>query len=503
MKKWLKQYWPLLFLLTFATILRVIYLFTRGEIWFDEWFSIHFSTLETWKKVWHYLTMESNPVFYNLFLRTWLKIVPNTVNWTRLPSLIFAAGGLTLMYLWAQKMFNRKTAVWAGLLFSVSGLFIHLGTEVRSYSLLFLLSTTSLYLYYLLVTEINPKKIIWLGYFLVNAALLYTHLTATMLVLIQLICLILFQTNQEKIKKIFLLNVGAVLIWLTWAIPFALQRANGKVFSLWYFSTSGNFFKSFVLSFGAGLTDALPGIYLALWAMLWALLTYYLTKKFSTETQTHKINLIFLITLITLPIISASFLGVFVSKYYTVFYPAMFILFGYEIANFTTNTRRIILVLILWLILITPGIYITYRYPYINYRLIAQTVNTAKRPDTKFLVDFTEKPTLEYSQKMEVPVIAVDMNTTTNDYDEKVVRYNSLKRETTEDELRAWVYEKIGNSQHVFILELMDNLDWIKQILQKDNWIVIKKTWPQSRWAHQLYELEKTDVNTLTTSTKK
>lgn len=502
MKKWLKKYWPLLSLLILTTLTRGLYLLTRGEAWFDEWFSIHFSSM-SWGQLWHYLIMESNPPFYNFFLHLWLKIIPSSVTLIRLPSLVFALGGLTVMYLLAQKMFNRKTAVWAGLLFSMSGLFIHLGTEIRSYSLLFLLSSTSLYLYYLLVTENNSKKTIWIGYFLVNTALLYTHLTTTMLVLIQLICLIPFQANKEKIKKIFLLNVAAGLIWLTWAIPFAMHRANGKVFSLWYFSTSGNIFKSFVMSFGAGLTDALPGIYIALWALLWALLTYYLVKKIPTETQKNKVSLVFLITVITLPIISASFLGVFVSKYYTVFYPAMFILFGYEIAQFTNNYKKTILVLILWLILITPGFYILYRYPYVNYRLITQTVNNAKQPDTKFLVDFTEKPTLEYSQKILVPVIAVDMNTSTSDFDEKIVRSNSLKRETTEEELRAWIYSSIGDSHHVFILELMDNLDWIKQILIQDDWKVKNKTWPSSRWAHQLYELEKTDANLATTSTKK
>ena len=194
MKTWIKKHYALILILILAMGIRIYHLNMRGEFWFDEWFSLHFSTLPTLKESWKYWIMETNPPLYTMFLRLYTVFTPTTNTILRLPSLFFSIAGIAILYKLAEKLFNRSTAIWTGIFVALSGLFIHISTENRVYSLLFLLSVISLWLFYFLATTINPPKKYYIWYFLTNTLLLYSHITALAFVGIQLLGL----------KKLFL-----------------------------------------------------------------------------------------------------------------------------------------------------------------------------------------------------------------------------------------------------------------------------------------------------------
>ena len=62
----LKKYCPLFLILALASALRIHLLLVRGTFWFDEMFSVHFSSLPL-KDALRYWMLETNPPFYTFF----------------------------------------------------------------------------------------------------------------------------------------------------------------------------------------------------------------------------------------------------------------------------------------------------------------------------------------------------------------------------------------------------------------------------------------------------
>lgn len=493
-----KNNWPLFIILLLALTLRTYSLFIRGDVWFDEWFSIHFSTLDTWKESWRYWVMESNPPFYNFFLRFYLKFVPENILLMRIPSLFFGIGTIAVLYKLTEKIFNKTSAIYTATAITLSGLFIHTSTEIRSYSLLFLLSSISLYLYYLLIIEgkIN-KKIYWAEYFFVNSAILYTHLTGLMFIFIQILGLILFKPEKNKILKIIIINILSGIIWLTWAIPFSFERLNSSTFSLWYFQSAGNFISSFILSYASALTDALPGKILKIfWGLAWLFLIFLLYKKIKNSKQDKKMIIIFLTTFITLPIFSSTLLGVFVSKYYTCFYTAFFILIGAVISDWTTNYKRKIIVIISFLIIIYPGLHIILKIPYMDYDFAINYIEENKRPDSILITSFVDEPVINYNHKLNIPIIPIYFGEENLNFEEKIVKKNSMKMETDQKKINNWIKENVSETNHIFIIELLNNLEMLRDELENNGWVEKKSYRLPTRWLNYLREFEKNDYQT-------
>jgi len=116
----LKKYYPLFLILTIASALRVHLLFVRGTFWFDEVFSVRFSSLP-WKEAIKYWIIETNPPFYTLFLRFWIALTKTDSEiLIRLPSLLAGIASIAILYFFAKKFFNQRAAIAGAIFFALA-----------------------------------------------------------------------------------------------------------------------------------------------------------------------------------------------------------------------------------------------------------------------------------------------------------------------------------------------------------------------------------------------
>ena len=216
---------------------------------------------------------------------------------------------------------------------------------------------------------------------------------------------------------------------------------------------------------------------------------YKIIKK--SPSQKQKI-LIFLLTLCVLPILAATVLGVFVPKYYICFYPALFLITGEIFSQYFTTRKKIILVFVIYAILLYPSLNSVLGYPYVNYKYLANFIQTHQEKDAKLIVDFTEPPLLKRAGGFEnIKIVPVYMATDTYNFEYRTVNYNSIKKDVTEDELKNWIKNNLGDSHQIFVLEHLKNLDLLTKTMEENGYKKITQKIMPSRWEYFLVEYQK------------
>lgn len=142
--------------------------------------------LENW------ILYDSNPPLYYFFLRFWLKIVPATEFWVRLPSVIFVLIACIVFVKGIKNRFKNTEWFYLLLLLGTSFGFLFFAQEARAYGLLFLFVCLQLLCFIDLTTTIQSKgflkKITLFTLYSVLSA--YTHYTGIVFSGIQFFLLI-------------------------------------------------------------------------------------------------------------------------------------------------------------------------------------------------------------------------------------------------------------------------------------------------------------------------
>lgn len=98
--------------------------------------------------------------------------------WVRLPAAVSGVIGLALFYCLANLALGRRTALVGTVLMVVSPIHIWYSQDARYYTLLCALGIASLVFFYAFITSDKVRPAYWLGFVLVSAAALYTHIFA-------------------------------------------------------------------------------------------------------------------------------------------------------------------------------------------------------------------------------------------------------------------------------------------------------------------------------------
>lgn len=176
--------WPLLISLVFAA--SRFWRLTASCLWFDEIFSVHAAT-HSWSELFHFTAadMIHPPLFYVL-LKIWIAVGGEGLLWLRLlPALIAVAAIVPFWLLCRELKLNHSVVNLALLFLAVSGYLIKYAQEVRMYSLLFLLSLGSLWLFFRLVHRNQTARRELALLTLVNLLMVYTHYAGWLLVFVQ------------------------------------------------------------------------------------------------------------------------------------------------------------------------------------------------------------------------------------------------------------------------------------------------------------------------------
>ncbi len=171
-----------------------IYKLSSQSIWLDEAGSIYHSQ----QNFIHAISFkDSTPALYYVLLHFWIALMGTSEFSVRLLSVFFGTASVFIIYLLGAHIFNKKVGIYSALLVAFSPLHIYFSQEARTYSLFFALTLLSMYFY----SKLNKVTSKWIisGYLISTAFLIYSHLYALLIVLVQ--NLHQFTVNRFKLSR--------------------------------------------------------------------------------------------------------------------------------------------------------------------------------------------------------------------------------------------------------------------------------------------------------------
>ena len=189
-----KSTYFILGLILVAGFLLRIYKLSSQSIWLDEAYSIYHSH----QNFMHVISFKDlSPPLYYVLLHFWIKLTGTSAFSVRLLSVFSGTASVFIIYLLGSHIFNKKVGIYSALLVSFSPLHIYFSQEARTYSLLFALTLLSMYFYSKLSKD--TSKWIIAGYLISTVFLIYAHLYALLIVLVQ--NLHQFIVNRFKLSR--------------------------------------------------------------------------------------------------------------------------------------------------------------------------------------------------------------------------------------------------------------------------------------------------------------
>ncbi|MBI5675085.1 MAG: glycosyltransferase family 39 protein [Nitrospirae bacterium] len=171
-----------------------LYKLSSQSIWLDEAYSIYHSQ----QNFIHAISFKDlSPPLYYVLLHFWIKFTGTSVFSVRLLSVLFGTASVFIIYLLGAHIFNKKVGIYSALLVACSPLHIYFSQEARTYSILFTLTLLSMY-FYSKLSKVTSKWII-AGYLISTVFLIYAHLYALLIFLVQ--NLHQFIVNRFKLSR--------------------------------------------------------------------------------------------------------------------------------------------------------------------------------------------------------------------------------------------------------------------------------------------------------------
>ena len=207
----------LLGLVVLLFVLARLWRLTSSCLWFDEIFSVHVAE-HSWATLTHFVAADlvHPPLFY-ILLKFWIGVGGESLPWLRsFPAITSVAAVGPVVLLGRELNLTRTETTLALLLLGVNGYLIKYAQEVRMYSLLFFLSTCSLWLFVSAVRRESgeaKRRLVWLT--AVNLLMIYTHYYGWLMVALQLVTVLLLYRRRVKPFIIsFAILVASYIPWL-------------------------------------------------------------------------------------------------------------------------------------------------------------------------------------------------------------------------------------------------------------------------------------------------
>ncbi len=187
-------------------LLRVAYI-SHESVSGDEAFSITL-TLEPLAQVMHKLVLDLvHPPLHYLALRGWLKLFGFGLLQARVLSVIFGTLAIVILYLLAEYLFDRRTALLSALLMAISQLAIMFSQEARPYAQMHFLSLLSAYLF--LRAHREGRAVFWWSFVGASTLMLYTNYFGIFLIAALLLVAVVYRESSKL--RLWWVPVGAVV----------------------------------------------------------------------------------------------------------------------------------------------------------------------------------------------------------------------------------------------------------------------------------------------------
>ena len=205
----MRKSFPLLLVILLGLVLRLIKI--DQSFWLDEASQAQLSLLPL-SQIWFGRVGDFHPPLFYFLSHFWLQLGRSEV-WLRLLPVSFGVATIYVLHLFGQKL---KLGILPAFLLSIAPFHIYYSQEFRSYSLLCLLGTLTMYL-------LHERKFFWLS--LINALLLYTHYSSIFLIIAQLCYLIFYSRNDLKQHIYF--SLLTLVLYVPWLPQFYKQLQSG------------------------------------------------------------------------------------------------------------------------------------------------------------------------------------------------------------------------------------------------------------------------------------
>lgn len=198
---------------------------TAACLWFDEVFSVH-AARQSWAELIKFVAADiiHPPLFYAV-LKVWIGVGGESLIWLRLLPVLFAIATIAPFYFLCRELdLKRNERNVAFVLIAVSGFLIKYAQEVRMYSLLLLLSVTSIWLFVRFVRNSDLRTLAVLT--VCNLLLVYTHYYGWLLVFAQT-CVVLIW-YRKRLERLLLSAVVLIFAYVPWIYAVATYREQAK-----------------------------------------------------------------------------------------------------------------------------------------------------------------------------------------------------------------------------------------------------------------------------------
>jgi hypothetical protein len=342
----------IIFILFALGIFLRLFLLTKNDLWYDEVLTrlyARFSPFGIRDRMFVIpLKIFWEPPFYYLFMRIWTGFFGIFESALRLPSAIFSIGTLFVFYSLAKRMFNRKVALYALLILTLSPFHLWYAQEARNYALLLFLGSLSTYFLYLYFKDVE-KRYIFL-YILVTTANLYTSEFAILLFLSQLI-FVLFFFRSGFTKAIFL---SPAIFFLPW-LPLLLKRFHFLENGFWVIKpNSESLFitlHNFILGYsGTKIGYVVSDILLFLVIFIFIINIY--KRTIDKRTETILCILLFCLPLIISYLASRLLFSFYLDRGFILLTPYFYILIAIAIDRVSFKTIKFVMIFSFMIILI-------------------------------------------------------------------------------------------------------------------------------------------------------
>ncbi|MEX2028063.1 MAG: glycosyltransferase family 39 protein [Candidatus Curtissbacteria bacterium] len=143
------------------------------SLWLDEGINVNVAVGVAFKDlVLSYSMGDFHPPLYHVVLRAWILLFGSSEIAVRIPSVIFGAGTVFIVYKIAKNFYEEKTALIAATLLATSPLHIYYSQEARMYMMAAFFSTLSVYFFISILEKDTILK--WLGFIASTTIMLYT-----------------------------------------------------------------------------------------------------------------------------------------------------------------------------------------------------------------------------------------------------------------------------------------------------------------------------------------
>ncbi|UQX01438.1 glycosyltransferase family 39 protein [Streptomyces sp. RerS4] len=182
------------------------------QLWRDELASWNAASRGTGELIGMLGNVDAVSGLYYLLLHGWIAVFGDSAAMLRLPSALAAAGCAAFVVLLARDLFDRRTAVFAGLLFPLLPAVTRYGTEARSYAFVMLAVTAATWL--LLRALERPRPARWAAYAPLVALAGLLHMVALLFLLPHALIVVLRWWRERRGRTVvgFALAVAAGLV---------------------------------------------------------------------------------------------------------------------------------------------------------------------------------------------------------------------------------------------------------------------------------------------------